>query len=225
MADLTIDIIKKYFADNENDDAVKAYLSDLRSGWIKTDDGKNFLFTDEGKVLYQSEIDRAVSKAIDTYKEKTLPGLIKDGVTEKIKETNPKETPEQKQIREQNERINNLENRDKLNLLKDYVYKKLTADKLSEFNPVADWFTGDDEETTKGRIVQFKSILDAYVSAKIKEAFPSREVEGSNPLDPKAPGFKNPFSQKYLNYTEQGRIVREDPKLAEKLKAEVEKES
>jgi polyhydroxyalkanoate synthesis regulator phasin len=223
--DITIEAIKTFFNDHKDDEAVKTYLSGLRSTTIDSVAISKFLETDEGKKILQPKIDQAVSRAIETYKEKTLPGLIDDGVKAKIKEVHPDETPEQKQIREQNERIDKLEKRDKINNLKDLTFKQFAADKISEFNVLAGLFLGDDEESTKGKIVQFKAILDDYVKARIKEAIPSRDVVDSKAIDSSDPGFKNPFSVKHLNLTEQGRIYREDPKLAEKLKAEAQKAS
>jgi hypothetical protein len=56
-----------------------------------------------------------------------------------------------------------------------------------------------------------------------KQADPQAKLKGMNPADGREPskgGVKNPWSMEHFNLTEQGRILRENPELAEQLKAQ-----
>lgn len=56
-----------------------------------------------------------------------------------------------------------------------------------------------------------------------KQADPQGKFKGMIPADGREPakgGIKNPWSKEYFNLTEQGRILRENPELAEQLKAQ-----
>lgn len=56
-----------------------------------------------------------------------------------------------------------------------------------------------------------------------KQADPQGKFKGMNPADGREPskgGIKNPWSNEHFNLTEQGRILRENPELAEQLKAQ-----
>jgi len=56
-----------------------------------------------------------------------------------------------------------------------------------------------------------------------KQADTQGKFKGMNPADGREPskgGIKNPWSKEYFNLTEQGRILRENPELAEQLKAQ-----
>ena len=50
------------------------------------------------------------------------------------------------------------------------------------------------------------------------------KLKGMNPVEGREPakgGIKNPWSKEHFNLTEQGRLLRENPELAEQLKAQV----
>lgn len=56
-----------------------------------------------------------------------------------------------------------------------------------------------------------------------KQADPQGKFKGMSPADGREPakgGIKNPWSKEHFNLTEQGRILRENPELAEQLKAQ-----
>ena len=56
-----------------------------------------------------------------------------------------------------------------------------------------------------------------------KQADPQGKFKGMNPADGREPakgGIKNPWSKEHFNLTEQGRLLRENPELAEQLKAQ-----
>lgn len=74
-----------------------------------------------------------------------------------------------------------------------------------------------EDGTVKGLEDQLKVIKESY-----KDLFGETKIAGTPPGkgDPPNPDTKkNPWKKETLNYTEQGRILREDPELAKTLKA------
>jgi predicted RNase H-like nuclease (RuvC/YqgF family) len=71
---------------------------------------------------------------------------------------------------------------------------------------------------------QIKSLRESKAFLFVqKQADPQGKLKGMNPADGREPskgGIKNPWSKEYFNLTEQGRILRENPELAEQLKAQ-----
>lgn len=85
---------------DEKTEDVKSYLEGLSK--IDPERVESFLESEDGKKLLQPRYDRYFSKGLETWKEKSLPGLVE----EKIKEKFPGETEEQKKIRQLEEQIN-----------------------------------------------------------------------------------------------------------------------
>jgi predicted nuclease with TOPRIM domain len=74
-----------------------------------------------------------------------------------------------------------------------------------------------EDGTVKGLEDQLKTIKESY-----KDLFGETKIAGTPPGkgDPPNPDTKNnPWKKETLNYTEQGRILREEPELAKTLKA------
>lgn len=74
-----------------------------------------------------------------------------------------------------------------------------------------------EDGTVKGLEDQLKVIKESY-----KDLFGETQIAGTPPRkgDPPNPDTKkNPWKKETLNYTDQGRILREDPELAKTLKA------
>ncbi len=207
---MTLDEVKQFFADNKDDEQVKQFLSSLSV--ISPDKVKEYLATDEGKRLLQPVIDSAVTKGIETYKEKTLPGLVDS----KVKELYPAETPEQKRIREQDDRIKKLESDNTKKELRGIALQHITENKLP-FSKIVDKLIGNDQETTIANITTFGEVFKSYVDNEVTE-----RLKGRNPhINPNPGGdpIKNPWSKEHFNLTEQGRLLRENPELAKKYMA------
>lgn len=207
---MTLDEVKQFFADNKDDEQVKQFLSSLSV--INPDKVKEYLTTDEGKRLLQPVIDSAVTKGIETYKEKTLPGLVDS----KVKELYPAETPEQKRIREQDDRIKKLESDNTKKELRGIALQHITENKLP-FSKIVDKLIGNDQETTIANITTFGEVFKSYVDNEVTE-----RLKGRNPHVNPNPGgdpIKNPWSKEHFNLTEQGRLLRENPELAKKYMA------
>jgi len=102
--------LKAFLSDHKDEEKVQALLSEfVPKPELTAEMVKPFLETEEGKRLVDPIADARVARGIETFKTKTMPGEIEKAVAAKLKELNPEETPEQKLLREQNERIAKLE--------------------------------------------------------------------------------------------------------------------
>jgi len=216
LKELTLKDIEEWFKTKVDDKDAKKYLSDYALEFIKTEDGITFLLSDAGKPLYKKETDRVASKAIDTFKEKTMPGLITEQVDAKVKELNPEETPEQKRIREQDERIKKLEKQGKKDRLSKVVVTKLSAAKFNPLVDLSDRLIGDDEEQTLANIMMLETGINAIVEAAIKEKLTPREP--GHKITDGDPDFKDPFSDEHWNVTEQMELYTANNELYKQLR-------
>ena len=80
----------------------------------------------------------------------------------------PEETPEKKQLRELNLKIEKMESEKQKEVLKN---KALTiiADKKLPINKIVDLFVSDDEEATISNIGKFEEIFSASVQTAVEE--------------------------------------------------------
>lgn len=141
---------------------------------------EEYLKTDEGKQVILPLVDAASSKAVNTYKEKTLPGLVEDEIAKRY----PPETEDKKALRTLQEKQTAMER--ELNR-KDLLTKaqKIAIEKKLPINLV-ERFLGDDEAATienlKTLESEFNSGLDAAVKDKFKEG--GRDPGNTNPNPP-----------------------------------------
>lgn len=92
---------------------------DPLSGLKTTDQFLDFMGRNEGfKNALKKHETQAIEKHDEKFKTDKLPGLLKDAVDLKMKELNPDETPEQKRIRELEDKISASDNRETSNALK-----------------------------------------------------------------------------------------------------------
>ena len=147
---------------------------------VNTDSVKDFLANnDEGKKIAQSLNDQAVTKGIETFKQKTMPGLIEEAIKQKF----PDETEDQKKLRLLAENQTRLEKELKQKDLFNKALQIATEKKLPV--KLVNKFLGEDEETTVRNLAEleseFNSTLQALVESKFKEI-------GRNPNEPVPPG-------------------------------------
>lgn len=124
-----------------------------------------------------SEKDKHHNTALETWKSNNLQGLIDDAV----KKANPTETPEQKRIRELEEKIANNEKKEKLTALKEKALEHVSNNGLPmKFaTKYINRFLEDDENLTATALDELKSDLDAIVAEQVDAKF--RENGGTPP--------------------------------------------
>lgn len=96
---MTVAEIKAYLKENAGQEEVKAFLAEFDKPITAEAVGK-WLDTEDGKKLTQPLMDKRVTEALKTYREGHYDAEVKKAVADEIQRLNPKETPEQKQIRE-----------------------------------------------------------------------------------------------------------------------------
>lgn len=123
-------------------------------------DGFNELLASNKEI--QGLVDSKISKGIESFKNNGMQKLIE---AEVLKRTNPVETPEQKAIKELQEKLD-LMQKEKSKAEMTSKFKNILAQKdipveLTEF------LLGDDEETTNANITVFESSLKPYIDSKV----------------------------------------------------------
>jgi len=99
---MTLQEVKQFFNDNAGLDDVKAYRAELSK--VTVEQEEKILESYKKSQDFKSELDRAVTKGINTYNEKTLPGIIAEkekAIEMKVRdELNPPKNPEVIQLTE-----------------------------------------------------------------------------------------------------------------------------
>ena len=206
---VSLEELKQFLEDNKEDKEVQEYLEGL---YLVPKKVKAFLETDAGKRLIQPALDSYFTKGLETWKEKTMPSIIE----EEIKKKFPDETEEQKRLRKLEEELA----KERQARTKSELINKATQLATQKGLPVevVHYFVGQDEDETVNNLTALENIWQANIEKVVSEKFKEngRVVDPSKKDDPK----NNPWSKKYFNLTEQGRILRENPELAKKLKAQ-----
>ena len=206
---MTLEELKQFLEDNKDDKEVPNYLKGL---FVTPEGVKEFLETSAGKKVLQPMLDSYFTKGLESWKEKTMPGLIE----EEIKKKFPDETEEQKRLRKLEEELA----KERQARTKSELINKATTLATQKGLPVevVHYFVGQDEDETVNNLTALENIWQANIEKVVSEKFKEngRVVDPSKKDDPK----NNPWSKKYFNLTEQGRIIRENPELAKKLMAQ-----
>lgn len=147
----------------------------------------------ETNPLVKSELDSLNDqhhvKALNTWKENNLNALIE----EEVKKRNPDETPEQKRIRELEEKLEKQEKESARAALREKAIKHATEKGYdAKFaTKYVDRFLADDETSTQAVLDEFKSDFDAFVQAQVEE-----KLKGSK----RAPGGGTDGGDNGLSY-------------------------
>lgn len=169
---MNLEEIKKFFEENKEDEAVKAYLDELSA--ISVDKVEGFLKTYEGKKLLQPILDRNFNKGLETWKTNNLEKLIDD----EVKKRNPDQTPEQKKIAELEKLI---EDEKSARMREALVNKALRVAKEKGLpDGIVDFFVGADEETDAELIKRYYDSLGKLGNRRVEsiKAKVLDEVEG-----------------------------------------------
>lgn len=161
---ITLESVKKFISDNQQNAEVQAYLQGLYTvEGVQTFVRENA----DGRKWFDSEKDKHHSKALETWKANNLEKLI----DEEIKKRNPGKTPEQIEIEKLRKQIEDAErarNREAL------VNKALKVAKEKNLpDGIIDFFIADDEEGTMTNLTkleeEYSRAVQAAVEAKFKE--------------------------------------------------------
>ena len=189
------------------DDFAKSSKIDVTKMTI--DDYKNMLANNDIiKAYYQSSFDSAVGKAVTNHDEKfkreKLPGIIEDAIKAKASEGL---TPEQKQLRELQEQLEQMKLEKAKAELLEANRNKLKGQGLD--TSLAKYINNDDD------IAFFKEIIGNSVQAGIKE-----KLGNSNYKPPASSGDVNSITKEQfnkMNYTEKLKLYNTNKELYDEL--------
>ncbi len=191
--------VKQYLEAHKDSEDVRGFLREL-VGPPSLDDVKRAVEeNDEVKNWLQSEKDRHFSKGLETWKQKTLPGIL-DEEREKIrKELNPEETPEQKELRELREKFERAERERRRESLRNKAYKQATEKGLPV--DLLDFLVTDDEETTQANLAKLEEVWTAEKQRLVEQQF---KQHGRTPHPPAPDASKNNLKMQYEKALKEG---------------------
>ena len=189
------------------EDFAKSSKVDVKK--LTIDDYKNMLANNPVvKAYYQSSFDSAVGKAVTNHDEKfkreKLPGIIEDAIKAKASEGL---TPEQKQLRELQEQLEQMKLEKAKAELLEANRNKLKGQGLD--TSLAKYIENDDD------IAFFKDLIVNSVQAGIKE-----KLGNSNYKPPASAGDVNSITKEQfnkMNYTEKLKLYNTNKELYDEL--------
>lgn len=169
--ELTFEDVLGFLQSNSESEEVKSYTET---------NVKKYLDSERGKLYLQPKLDSFFSKGLESWKAKTLPSII----DEEILKRNPTETPEQKRIRELEEKLNRQELNTQRNAIKATSMKVLNSKGMP--TSFADYLTFDTEAGARNAInnleLEWTVALDKAVTERLK-------TNGKNPKGQENAGF------------------------------------
>lgn len=173
---------------------------------------ESFLKTSEGKKFIQPKYDTFFSNGLKTWKEKTLPTLI----DEEIAKRNPEETPEQKRIRELEEKLNAQERNATVSQLKASTLQTLSEKELP--SELVDLLPFESEEVTRNSVDKFEKMFKKYVDTTVEKRLKS---QGKTPQAKQENGFESTDMTKdkllSMSVAESTAFYNENPELFRKI--------
>lgn len=156
------ELLEKIKEIDENKDIDEIILSNGFAKPITDVEGFNKLLASNKEI--QGLVDQKVTKGIETFKTNSMEKLIE---AEVLKRTNKEETPEQKAIRELQEKLTSMEKEktraEMVSKFKDTLAeKKIPGDMIN-------FMLGDDDETTNANIILFEKGMKGYIDNQVNE--------------------------------------------------------
>lgn len=203
--------VQAFIEANKDSDEVKNYIG----GFVTPDRVTAYLDGNDGKKLLQPKLDAYATKSIATHDEKFKANELPKLISEAVAKANPQETPEQKKIRELEERINQSDSAKAKSELTTKALKIMQDKKLP--TNLVEYFIGKDEATTIANLSALEQVFNTCIENLVAERLGKGyqpPVSGAKLTD------SNPWSKEHFNLTEQGKIMVENPVLAAQLMAQ-----
>lgn len=163
--EMTVADVKQFIEANKENDDVKGLLGSYNQPTL--DGVKKFLETDDsGKKHLQSVIDAAVGTGIETWKKNNLDKEREAYYKERSAKEHPEETPEQKRIRELEERVAQSDKARTLSELRAGALSILSQEKLEP--ELIDFVMAEDADKTKAKIDRIKSIIEKRIAGEVE---------------------------------------------------------
>lgn len=176
------------------------------------DDKTNKKSNKKEKLFTQEEVNRIVKERLArALKDKEE--AIKEA--EKLAKMNAEQKREYEleKLRRENEELKKAQMRYELGR---EATKMLGEAGIMADDDVLSFVVRDNAEQTQEAVETFISIVDKLADMRMKEKLKGRPPK----KDGQPGGFKNPFSKEHFNLTEQARLLKTDPELYKRLKAQ-----
>lgn len=200
---MDINEIKAFIETNADKEEVKSYVS----GLVTQDRVESFLETDDGKKLLQPKLDSYFTKGLDSWKNNNLQKLVDEEHKKKYPEKSEKDL-ELEKLRADFEAMKNEANKKELTIKS----TKIAQDKSLPLD-ILDYFIGKDETETTDNLTKLEKSFNKAVEKVVDE----RLKGGYKPPKNNEHQIENPWSKEHYNLTLQGKLLRENPELAEKF--------
>lgn len=175
-----------------------------------------FLETDEGLSIIAPKMDSFASKAIETFKTKTMPNIIQ----EEVSKLNPAETAEQKQLKQMQVQLANIEKEKHQLEMHSIAQEALTSNGLPA--AFAGFVVSETPEATRHKVqnldVEIQALVASQVEAKVGDvahkAAPSNTDSGNT-------GIQTNSGKGYFDYSaeELARLADQNPSEYRRLRA------
>jgi len=192
---MTLEEIKAWLEENKETDEVKTFIESLSNGSheITSEEFMTYIQSENGEALFQAamkpflekEGDRRATDAVKKYERDTLPKKVDTEVAKKIREINPPESEEQREIRELTARFEDSENARKRDKLMFEVLKK------AEEKGVPAWIIENAGYETLDEFTEYIDRLSAYHVERdkktVNDVLKTKETPKDNaePVSPK----------------------------------------
>lgn len=200
--------LKQFLSENSSDEDVQSVLSE----YAPKPKLEDLLSSEEYSKKFQSLLDSEKSKAVESFKQNTLPQRVEERVKEELSKKDKKdpwqiklEEMEQKQseLMKQLEDKERAENRERL---RNKAFKTVTEKNLP--SDLVDYFLGEDEETTMENLKVLEETLSSY-EKKVKNSVyrnkntdipSSKEADGSSGDKPSPDASKEEWMEYYRKH-------------------------
>lgn len=174
---MDINEVKAFIESNKDNPEVTAYIG----GFVTPDRVKGFLDTEDGRKILQPKLDGHFTKGLETWKANSLPKLIEDEISKRF----PAETPEQKKIRELEQKWETSEQA----RLRETLRNKAITEATQKGLPleIIDHFVGQDEDSTVAALAKLETAWQAALKAAVEAKF---KDNGRTPPKSEAPKGK-----------------------------------
>jgi hypothetical protein len=210
---MNIEKIIAFLKEHEGEQAMLDFLSGLKL--LTSETVKGYLETDDGKRLIQPMMDAYFTKGLDTFKEKTLPGLVEELHNKKY----PPEDDRDKELRELREEVRAEKQQREKAERRTATLQKMSDSGLSDFIELVDRFTADTPEETDTHIKTMSEKLKTVVDAEVEKRMKLNKPPKPGDDDPNKTE-QNPWKAETKNLTKQAQLLKTDPEKAAKLMAE-----
>ena len=152
---MDLSAVKLFLEEQKDNEEVKSYIQ----GFLTSDGVSSYLESEEGKKLVQPKLDSYFHKGLETWKTNNLEKLV----SEEVSKRNPSETPDQKRIRELEEKIAKSDAEILRKDLRASATDYLSEKKLPNF--FVENLLGNDEESTKANLSKFEEVWGSQIQS------------------------------------------------------------